>query len=197
MARPRVHDDDLRLRLVESAARLLGDEGPHAISTRRVAAEVGTSTSAIYHLLGSKQGLVRAMYLEGFGRLAAALEAVPPGPPLPRLAALGDAYFENGLANPHLYRVMFDCPVPEFEATEDDLLFSLSTLQVLIDAVRACVDAGDLHGDAEEIAIEVWAASHGVVMLTITGMLGPVEQAREHARRLGAAIVSGYGRPPA
>ena len=60
MARPREYDDDLRVQLIETAARLLADEGPHAVTTRRVATEVGTSTTAIYSLLGSKAELFRA-----------------------------------------------------------------------------------------------------------------------------------------
>jgi AcrR family transcriptional regulator len=104
--RPRTHDDELRVSLVETAARLLADEGPHALSTRRVAREVGTSTTAIYSLLGSKNELLRAMYLEGFGRLAAAQDAVVrTDDPVNDLCALGRAYFDNGVANPYLYEV--------------------------------------------------------------------------------------------
>ncbi len=69
MPRPREYSDDLRQQLLDTAARLLATEGPQALSTRRVAAEVGTSTTAIYSLIGSKEELVRQLYLEGFRRL--------------------------------------------------------------------------------------------------------------------------------
>src|SRR5262245_29322108 len=108
MARPKEYDDDLRTRLLDAASRVLAAEGPAAVSIRRVASEVGTSTTAIYSLIGSKEELVRQMYLEGFRRFAQHLDGVPEHPdPLEHLAALGDAYLENAIENPSLYLVMF------------------------------------------------------------------------------------------
>jgi len=75
--RPREYSDDLRQQLLDTAARLLATEGPQALSTRRVAADVGTSTTAIYSLIGSKEELVRQLFLEGFRRLDEHQRAVP------------------------------------------------------------------------------------------------------------------------
>jgi AcrR family transcriptional regulator len=172
MARPRSHDDELRARLLDTASELLAKEGPHALSTRRIAAEVGTSTSAIYSLIGSKSDLVHELYLEGFRRLADHLAAVPTtDDALEYLAELGYAYLENAIDNPKLYLVMFGPPLPEFRASEDDIAFSLSTLQTLIDAVEACVEAGVFHHDAGDLAIELWAMGHGVASLWASGLL--------------------------
>ena len=66
MPRPREYDDQLRLRLIEEAARLLADEGPAAVTTRRVATAVGTSTTAIYSLIrniGSSIGISLVIFL--------------------------------------------------------------------------------------------------------------------------------------
>jgi AcrR family transcriptional regulator len=190
--RPRIHDEQLRVSLVETAARLLADEGPHALTTRRVAGEVGTSTTAIYSLLGSKNELVRAMYLEGFGRLAAAQDAVVrTDDPMQDLCALGQAYFDNGVANPYLYEVMFHCPVAEFTPEPDDVTFALGTLQDVVVIAQRCIDAGLFVGDAEDIAVEVWSVVHGVTSLVIAGMLDSAE-ARRRLRHLMGVVVSGY-----
>jgi AcrR family transcriptional regulator len=192
MPRPREYDDDLRRRLLETAGRLLADEGPHALSTRRIASEVGTSTTAIYSLIGSKEELTRQMFLEGFRRLAAHLDAVPPDDdPLRRLAALGQAYLDNALENPSLYQVMFSRPVPEFHPTEDDITFTLSTLQTNIDAVQACIDAGLFRGNAEDLAVELWAIEHGIVSLAVGGLLDP-DRARQLCAHVMAATSAGY-----
>jgi AcrR family transcriptional regulator len=180
--RPRTHDDDLRVALIETAAKLLADEGPHAISTRRVAREVGTSTTAIYSLLGSKNELVRAMYLEGFGRLAAAQDAVVrTDDPVRDLCALAWAYFENGVANPYLYEVMFHRPVREFTPAPDDVAFAHSTLQDVVVLAQRCIDAGEFVADvdADDLAVELWAVVHGVTSLVIAGML---DERAAHAR---------------
>jgi AcrR family transcriptional regulator len=193
VARPREYDDDLRTRLIEAAARLLVAEGLHAVSLRRVAGEVGTSTTAIYSLLGGKEGLLRAMYVEGFQRLADHLAAVPPhDDPLEHLVQLGYAYHQSAVDSPHLYRVMFDCPIPEFQVAPEDVELALGTLQVLVDAVACCVDAGLLPPPAEELAVELWAVNHGITSLAISGMLGTSAPARVHLDRMVRATVAGY-----
>jgi len=172
VARPRTHDDALRGRLIDTAARVLAEDGPHAVTTRRIAQEVGTSTTAIYTLLGSKTEMFRAMYLEGFSRLAVRQNGVPiTDDAVADLSELGRAYFENGLANPHLYDVMFHRPVRDFTPEPGDVEFAVSTLQDVVDTVQRAVDQGVMRGDARDIATEVWAVVHGVTSLTIAGML--------------------------
>jgi AcrR family transcriptional regulator len=191
--RPREYDDDLRSRLLETAARLLADEGAHHVTTRRVAAEVGTSTTAIYSLIGSKEDLFRAIYREGFQRLADHLAAVArTDDPIADVRALGRAYHENAIENPELYKVMFECPVPEFALSDEDSAFGLSTLQVLIDAVQRCVDAGELVGAADELAIELWALNHGITSLAISGMLVLTDRAGTMLAHASAALLAGY-----
>ncbi len=193
MARPRLHDDTVKAHLLDAAGRILATEGPHALTTRRVAAEVGTSTSAIYSLLGSKAELVRAVFVEGFARLAAALDAVPAGDdPAEHLVALGFAYHDSALASPHLYRVMFERSVPEFEPTPEEILFSLATLQVLVDAVGRAADAGLVPPEPAEVALELWASTHGVCSLAISGMAGPPERSRAHLERVMRSLLTGY-----
>src|SRR5882757_8642830 len=105
---PRQPDPNLRAQLVEAAARVLAEQGPAALSTRRIATEVGTSTMAVYTYFGSMADLVRAVVKEGFARLAKHLDQVATtDDPLADLSNLGQAYRQNAIDNPHLYTVMF------------------------------------------------------------------------------------------
>src|SRR5688572_18117224 len=86
----------LRRLLLDAASQLLLAEGPQALTMRRIAGEVGCSTTVLYTLFGDKHGLANALYLEGFARLRQRLEAVERGDdPLAYLGALGRAYREN------------------------------------------------------------------------------------------------------
>jgi AcrR family transcriptional regulator len=193
VARPREYSDDLRRQLLDTAARLLATEGPQALSTRRIAAEVGTSTTAIYSLIGSKQELVRQLYLEGFQRLTERQEAVPhTDDPLADLIALGRAYHQSAVDSPYLYEVMFGSPVPEFTPTIEDAMFARGTLAMCIENVRRCVEAGILVGDPEAIAHQLWALIHGITSLELRGMLGSTDDAAAHLTSLFAAAVQGY-----
>jgi len=196
MARPREYDDDLRVRLIEAAARVLAEEGPAAMTTRRIAAEVGTSTTAIYSLIGSKDDLLAAIAHEGFRRLAEHLARVTPSDdPLADLGAMGLAYHDMAIESPELYAVMFSrahlAIVDETEAA-----FSLATLQTLIDAVQRAIDAGELTGDANDVALRMWGLNHGITSLAIAGMMGTPADARRRVREAGLDLLAGLRREP-
>lgn len=194
MSRPREYSPELRQHLLDTAARLLATEGPQALSTRRVAAEGGTSTTAIYSLLGSKHELVRQLFLEGFRRLDEHQRAVVhTDDPVADLLALGHAYHQSAIDSPSFYDVMFGSPVPEFHPTIDDALYSLTTLEQCRDAVSRCVDAGRLVGDPVGISYQVWAVIHGVTSLELRGMLGSPAEALVHLDAALTAAIIGYG----
>jgi AcrR family transcriptional regulator len=168
------HGDSLRTALLDAAGALLHEEGPQALTTRRLADAVGTSTQAIYTLFGGKEGIVRAMYVEGFDRLEQVLAAVDgTQEPAEYLLDLGRAYRTAALRSPHYYDVMFGRPVPEFAPDPDDLERSDATRQVLTDGIVRCIDSGLVRGDSnpDEIGAFLWAVAHGVVSLELTGHL--------------------------
>jgi AcrR family transcriptional regulator len=182
MARPREHDATTAEAMVDAAGRLLQTEGVKALSVRRVAEEVDVSTQAVYSLFGGKAGLVRALHRTGFARLAAELDAVDTADPVGRVRDLGLAYHRTARANPHLYDVMFDCPVPEFVPTDEDAAASLATLEVLRDAVAAAIEAGALVGEVDDVTMVMWATVHGVSSLDLAGALGSSEEADRRVR---------------
>jgi AcrR family transcriptional regulator len=163
---------------------LLASEGPAALTLRRLAAVVGTSTTAVYTLFGDKQGLLDAMYREGFDRLAAALEGADASAtdPVERLARQGQAYRAAALASPHLYGLMFNAVVPGFVPDERSLAAAESSYVPLVRSVQRCLDAGAMAGpSAERIALHLWTVSHGFVTLEIAGQLGDKATDRDHA----------------
>ena len=172
--RGEAHGDTLRVALLDAAGALLHDKGPQALTTRRLADAVGTSTQAIYTLFGGKEGIVRAMYREGFDRLEQCLADVPvSAEPPDYLLGLGRAYRTAALRSPHYYDVMFGRPVPEFEPRPDDLERSLATQRVLTGGIVRCIESGMLRADADpaEVAAFLWAVAHGLVSLELTGHL--------------------------
>lgn len=194
MPRPRKRDyDDLRRELIDAGGRLLAAEGPSALSTRRVAQETGTSTTAVYSLFGDKAGLVREMFLEGFDRLAAAFAAVPrTDDPVADLLSLGDAYRANARANPHLYELMFGRPVPEFRPDAEAGERIRPTFDALIAACARCVASGDFaDADPDDIAVQLNAMAHGLCGLELRGALGGEAEAEAHWKRAFASLLKG------
>ena len=182
----------LRLGVLDAAGRLLAEEGPGALSMRRVAEEVNASTQVLYTMFGGKDGLANELFLEGFGRLRLALEAVPRGDdPLRHLFSLGEAYFENGVANPNYYRAMFSDAIPGFRPPRETLEETRKTFDVLVEAVGRCMEVGLLvERDAGEVASSLWSVAHGAVSLHLLGRFGGREEAR---RVFGLAMRAAVG----
>jgi len=181
------HTADLAARLVDEAARLLASEGAGALTLRRLAMASGTSTMAVYTLYGDKQGLLRAMYQAGFERLGRALRAAASAhdDPLEALVALGHAYRDTALANPHLYDLMFGATVPGFVPDESGQATADAAYEPLVEGVRRCLDAGQLGGTpAERIALHLWSVSHGMVSLELAGHLKEADPATAYTEAL-------------
>ncbi|SOB85587.1 TetR/AcrR family transcriptional regulator [Streptomyces sp. 1331.2] len=171
---PRRSDPSARPTLVDIAARLLAEEGPQALSARRIASEVGTSTMALYTHFNGMRGLVRAMVHEGFTRLQHYFTRVEfSDDPVSDLALLGRAYRCNALANPHLYAVMFGgSSLAGFSLDEEDRQYGRYTLAGVAECAARCIEAGRFHAqDAELVAHQMWSAVHGLVVLELGGYL--------------------------
>lgn len=171
---PRRADPALREHLIEKAASLLAEEGPAALSTRRLASEIGASTTAVYTHFGGMDDLVRAVAHEGFARLNIRMRAVgASSDPVADVAALGLAYRNNALDNPALYAVMFaGAGLGGFSMTDDDRQYGRFTLEILVDAIVRCIESGRFRpGDPGTIAHQMWIALHGLVSLELGGYL--------------------------
>jgi AcrR family transcriptional regulator len=177
-ARKAPADVDVRTALLDAAGALLSAHGPGALTTRRRAVDAGTTTQSIYTLFGGKEGVVRAMYREGYARLAARMRRVAEtDDPLQDLRDLGRAYRAAALASAHYYSVMFGHPVPEFVPNGEDRDAARVAQGILAHGVQRCLDAGVLRADTDVAAVAtwLWAAAHGLVSLELAGMydLGP------------------------
>ena len=184
---PKPADPRLRTALIEAAARLVAEEGRSALSTRRLAAEVGASTMAVYTHFDGMEELSGAVAKEGFDRLASELDAIDQtDDPVADVAAQGVAYFLNGLTNSHIYRLMF-------QAHREKI--GESTFQRLVSGVARAVEAGRFEGDPEELATQLWAMAHGIVTLYLDGVLD-LDEAIATFAAMGRSLFIGFGDAP-
>jgi AcrR family transcriptional regulator len=170
---PRQVDPVLSENLIEAAARLLAEEGPQALSTRRLAAEVGTSTMAVYTHFGGKADLIRAMAREGFRLLHERMTAVGESDdPVSDVAALGHAYRRNARQHRNLYGVMFGGTALDFALSDEDRQHGRYTLTSVVRAVARAMEAERFTaGDPQLVAHQMWIGLHGLVALELGGYL--------------------------
>lgn len=178
-ARTNYHHGNLETALIAAATEMIRESGVEHISLRAVAAQVGVSPSAAYHYFPDKDALISGVGEALFDLLADRQEeavAKFPGDgakaALARFRALGRGYFEWGLAESNLFRLMFGvfCSLDQAQtlAARDESrawkllqesLDELSSLGVVNPALRP-------YGE-----ILAWSAVHGATSLIIEGHL--------------------------
>ena len=164
---------------------MVAASGTAGLTVRDLAARAGTSASAVYSLFGGRDDLLRAVGDEAFARFAQRLAAVRrTADPGADLLALGLAYRENALAEPHFYRVMFGAPGVGLQDGTRGPATQNATFLVLRDAVARVVDSPA--AVAEEPALSLWALVHGLVELELGGVR-PGSWEQRYTRVLGAA----------
>jgi AcrR family transcriptional regulator len=165
------HHGDLRQALLQSALRILRDEGPDALTLRAVARAAGVSQTAPYRHFADRRALVAAVAEDGFRRLKQAMhDAVAGGPGREGFRQVALAYVRFAHEHPADYRVMFGAEV----ARHDDLpglrAESSSVLHFVGQAIAELQRAGVVGpGDPHTMAAALWSMLHGLVMLSLDG----------------------------
>lgn len=197
-----------RGRLLDAAIRLLAADGPEALQARRLAAEVGMSTMAVYTHFGGMSQLMTEVMREGFIRFGRRMQEVPRGDdPVADLLGLGLAYRDHALGNPQLYRLMFGVTSPRARVGGKDSTVATvanalpegqAAFAQLVAAVTRVIEAG---GTSDEepasAAAQIWSAIHGYVLLEIAGFFGDDGEGVERfLMPLGTKLAVGIGADP-
>lgn len=172
-----------RERLLAAALRMLESGGPESLQARKLAAEIGASTMAVYTHFGGMPELLDALVREGFERFNERLDRLPETEdPVTDLLAQGLAYREFALANPQMYRLMFGLTTRGIggrvrDLTEEGMPTTMAEGQTafgyLVDVVTRVVHAGRVRQDEPAvIASQMWSTLHGYVLLEMSGVFG-------------------------
>jgi AcrR family transcriptional regulator len=176
--RPRLRKGEgrqLRDEILDAAEQLLLETGSaQAVSIRAVADRVGVTPPSIYRHFEDKTALIFDVCARHFTALEDFIRARCEGidDPVDRLAALGRAYIDFGVANPEPYRIMF-MTRPDIvpSAYHGEALAESAAFGLLLGCVQAAIDAGrlrpDVH-DAYRASIGLWARVHGLTSLYVS-----------------------------
>lgn len=196
MARPRIHDAELRTRLLEAAAESVAQHGVESLSLRKLAAAEGTSTTAIYSLFGGRAELLVALFSASFSSFGDAQRRVPvTGDPEVDLRELAAAYRNWALRNPNLYAVMFGGVLGGVDVADEAYLAD-AAMDPLRAAVTSAVGSGVLRGASVElITHSFWAIVHGLVSLELAMLADSDEQTRRAMFEAGTeSVLRGWSR---
>jgi AcrR family transcriptional regulator len=147
-----------RDRLTRAARGIAESEGWAAVTMRRVATEIGVTQPVLYSAFpGGRQALLDAVAVEGFGAVAAALDAVDPVP-----MARMRAYLAFAASQPRVYEAMFSLP--------SGLPFGADTTPEPLRRAFAALEEAFPGPDGTRAEV-AWAFLHGLATLQIGGRL--------------------------
>jgi AcrR family transcriptional regulator len=145
--------------IVDVARELLEEEGPDALSMRRIAERLGIRAPSIYKHLPDKQALENALISAGFEEQAKLFEAAVRRND-DAVTAIARAYRRWARRHPHLYRLMTERPLDR-----DNLVPGAEDR-----AGRVLYEA--FGGDADR-ARAAWAFAHGMTILELNDRFPP------------------------
>ena len=165
--------------ILVAARELLDKEGLAAVAMRPVAERVGITPMAIYRHYADRACLLNAVADEGFHEIATQVQALQlKGGVEHRLMQVGEVFLDAALQFPNLYELMFLVPRDGARVYPADFKAGRSptftpTVNILEEAMRA----GELQpDDPVELAFELSALSHGLIVLYLGGRVAQSEK---------------------
>ena len=153
------HHGNLRPTVLRAAIGTIEEVGPSAMSLREVARRAGvTHTAVTYHFV-DKAGLLTAIAVEGFQKLAEALRHTQEASD--SFLEVGVAYVRFALNNRAHFEVMYR---PElYRSNDTDLQRAKASAALLL--------YGTEHADPKQLAagVAAWSIVHGFVTLWLGG----------------------------
>jgi AcrR family transcriptional regulator len=146
--------DSRRDQVVAAARDLLEQEGPEALTMRRLAERLGIQAPSLYKHVADKADLEVELVAAGLREVGDAMAAAGP-----TLAGIGAAYRAWARAHPHLYALVTERPLPRHR-----LPFGLEAAA----AAPLLAAVPDEHR-----ARAAWAGAHGLVSLELAGRFPP------------------------
>jgi AcrR family transcriptional regulator len=182
-------------RIAETALKLLETGGEDGVSMRRVAAAVGITPMAIYHHFADRRALLNFVVDREFTKYSESFQALPRRGSLEsQILTCMDTYIDYAFAHPRIFDYVFAQPRPGARRFPEDFRARRSpTLNPVADLLQKAMEAGYLkQDDVWELAMELWAHTHGYVALYRGGRFDlPEKEFRALVRRSIRRMIHG------
>ncbi len=161
-----------RAEILEAAERIFVADGYEGATIRKIADEVGVSSTALYMHFPDKGCILLEISERTISQLLERNREIA-GKPIDagaRVRLMLDSYMRWGLEHPNAYQLVFSGPNP-VSPDNGEVVADLSArcYDIFSGVVREVAADGRLRsGTADSAAQALWASCHGVVMLLIT-----------------------------
>lgn len=158
--------------ILAAAERIFVEKGYEGATIRKIADEVGLSSTALYMHFADKGEILNEICRNAFnGLLERQMVCMEYGAdPVSCVRDLAHGYIAFGLEYPNAYKLAFMMPViaPEGGGETVAQKAAAQLYANFLTSIQIAVDAGELFGDVRCVAQVLWASVHGLTALMIT-----------------------------
>lgn len=159
--------DPLRRVVLDVAVAISRDEGPDAISLRKVARDAGVSHQAPYHHFGDRAGIFAAIAEEGFSKLSEALIASHNK----GISGMCETYVRFALEHAGHFRVMMRNDLCDLQNYPSAVFQADRAFNLLLEDVTAALGNSASDDDIKTHTAFLWSVGHGLATLLLDGPL--------------------------
>lgn len=156
-----------RTKILNAASELFLEGGVSALSVRAIAKRAGLSTIGIYSHFQGKQGILDALYIEGFELVSEAMNVHIQGAIThEHVLAAAQGYLHVGREYAAHYRLIFGESDPSYEPSEEAVEASKKAFAKLVKLAGGYLPSSASPAEQQQIALDIWAIVHGYVSLS-------------------------------
>ncbi len=158
---------DSRTKILNSASELFLEGGVSALSVRAISKRAGLSTIGIYSHFQGKQGILDALYIEGFNMVYDAMNVEVSDKASLKLVLLGcERYLSVAVDNEAHYRLIFGENDAAYEPSKEARDAADRAFAKLVHNTGDYLRDAGLKTDRFVAAMDLWAIVHGYVSIS-------------------------------
>lgn len=169
--KPKGEGHERRAEILAAAERIFVEHGYEGATIRKIADEVGLSSTALYMHFSEKGEILQEICRQAFESLLASNKdaIAAAGSPEDRMREMMRAYVNFGFSNPNAYRLVYMTRPSELREGAQDAAQAMGAelFGTFLQVIQELEDAGRLKSDARTVAQAFWAGGHGVISLMI------------------------------
>jgi len=193
MARRSDHTrEEQREMVINIAERMIAEEGISGLSARKIANEMGYTVGTIYLIFKNIDEVITEVNLRTLRQLEAEIttRTKKAGSSEEEIAIVARSYLAYAQRCSKRWRAVFDHQLPDGERFPDYYHQQVAALFSLLESPLRAI-RGDDHSRVIRESRALWAAVHGLAMLTLGEKLNPADAAPEEILDLILAPIVG------
>lgn len=154
-----------RDQILSAASKLFLEGGIHALSVRAIAKGAGMSTIGIYSHFKGKQGILDALYIEGFNNVTEVMKTVKKQTPKASVLEMCRQIFNFSERSAAHYKLIFGANMTEYSPSAEAFEAAKQGFITLTKVTSSLLPKDTSLTQKQELAMEIWAITHGYIGL--------------------------------